>query len=199
MEVFMGADELVTGIGKPISGSQKSARSAMLLGANKEIMKYLEIALTYGDSTVVSAINRMILYSEPVYSVETKGRWFDVDDFTALLNANKQLLSLESSSGPGYVVVPEGDTFAVGDRLTLTSGIIIDKGVKIIGPVYINSGSKINSGCEIGPFVSIGKNTILNDDCKIDDAIVFGEADVPSGSVLNRVVYYKHTSFHEGV
>ena len=199
MEVFLGSDEMVTGIGKRIMDSQRSGRSAMLLGAGKEITKYLDVALTYGDSSVASAINRMILYSEPIYSVDVKGRWFDIDNLTALLNVNKHLVSSESSSGPGYVVFPEGDVFAVRDRLTLTSGITIDKGVRIVGPVYINSGSKIHQGCEIGPFVNLGKNTVLNTDCKIDDSIVFGEAEVPSGSVLNRVVYYNQTSYYEGV
>ena len=199
MEVFIGPEEMITGMEKRVMDSQKIGRSAMLLGGGKEIAKYIDVALTYGDRTIASAINRMILYSEPVYSVETTGYWVDVDDLTALLDVNKHLVRLERSSGPGYVVVPEGDTFAVGDRLTLTSGIIIDKGVRIVGPVYINSGSRIHYGCEIGPFVSLGKNTILNTDCKIDDSIVFGEADVPSGSVLNRAVYYKQTSYYEGV
>ena len=199
MEVFMSADELVTGLGKPILNSQKSGRSAMILGARKEIVKYLEIALTYGDSTVASAINRMILYSEPVYSLETKGIWIDVDDLTALLTVNKHLLSLESSSGPGHVVIPEGDIFTVGNPLTLTSGIVVDDGVRIVGPVYIDSGTKIDHGCEIGPNVSLGKNTKLGTNCKIEDSIVFGDAEVIAGSVLKRVVYYKQTSYRESV
>jgi NDP-sugar pyrophosphorylase family protein len=198
MEIFMGADELVTGIGKPILDSQRSGRSAMLLGAGKEISKYLEIASTYGDSTVASAINRMILYSEPVYYLETKGEWFDIDNLTALLNVNKHLLNKESSGGPGYVVVPKGDTFAVGDRLTLTSGIKIDRGVRIIGPVYIDAGTKVDHGCTIGPYVYLAKNTRVESNCKIEDAIVFGNAKVMAESQLNRVVYYKQTSFHEG-
>jgi mannose-1-phosphate guanylyltransferase len=199
MAVFMDENELVVGLEKPISESQKSGRSVMLLGANQEIMKYLEIALTYGDSTIASAINRMILYSEPVYSIETKGKWFDVDDLTALLNVNIHLLRIKSSSGPGHVFVPDGDTFAVGDRLTLTSGIMIDKDVRIVGPVYIDSGSKIDHGCEIGPFVSLGRNTKLNANCKIEDSIVFGNAEVRPESILNRVVYYEQTSFREDI
>ena len=199
MEVFMGEDERVMGVGKPILDSKQSGRSAMLLGAGKEISKYLGIASTYGDSTVASAINRMILYSEPIYYVETKGTWFDIDNLTALIDVNNHLLDMETSGGPGYVVVPKGDTFSVGDRLTLTSGIKIDTGVRIIGPVYIDSATKIDHGCIIGPYVYLAKNTKVNANCKIENAIVFGDAEIMTNSHLNRVVYYKNTSFHEGV
>jgi NDP-sugar pyrophosphorylase family protein len=198
MEVFMGVDERVTGIEQPILDSERSGRSAMLLGAGKEISKYLEIASTYGDTTVASAINRMILYSEPIYYLETTGKWFDIDNLTALLDVNNHLLDMESSGGPGHVVVPKGDTFTVGDHLTLTSGIKVDIGVRMIGPVFIDSATKIDHDCIIGPYAYLAKNTKVNANCKIENAIVFGDAEIAADSHLNRVVYYKQTSFHEG-
>jgi len=81
-----------------------------------------------------------------------------------------------------------GDTIEVGDIISMPSGIILDRGVKIIGPAYIGKHSRIDEGAIIGPRASLGKKTHIPEKCKVVNSILFDSPALQKGAQYRNII-----------
>ena len=181
---------LISGLGEPVGADQHFGKSAMLVVASSKFLEFCVNGLAEGHRTVASVITDSINHGLEIHPIEVKGKWFDIDSISELLKANRFFLRNYESDSEDCIYVPENDTMEIGERLELSSGIILQKGVRIIGPTIILQGCEIGENSVIGPYVSLGVNSKVSQGCTIRESILLASSKTsPSVNLSNIVVY----------
>ncbi len=194
------ADELgkLGGVGMPITGNSEVGVSMMALVVDERFVEQCIAGVLSGESSVVAVLNRAIAAGENVGYYQSEAPWADIDDVTALLDANALVLRSSTTHSVGDVYVPQGDRVEVGEDLTAAREVRLSRGVTLEGPVLIQAGSSIGIGCSVGPDVSIGPQCRIGDRCDLRRTVVFAGATVMTGVGLDGAVVSGTTIVEEG-
>ena len=171
----------------------------MLLAFSSGFPAYCEECLNKGDTTVVTALNSLILSQNSVFAHPVNEQWYDVDTINDALKANKYLLETCVTPDSNSVFVPLGDSMEVGDSVSLSSGISLGSSVILKGPCLISKNSLIAAHCTIGPNVSIGESTIIGASSVLHDVSIFGDSEIPTNSKINNALVYQSEIYPEVV
>jgi NDP-sugar pyrophosphorylase family protein len=183
----------IVNIGDVLPSTKTStAKSAMLLIANKTLVAYCEAALARGESRLVSVLNAMIRDGIPIYTYNVKSTWFDVDSISDILQVNRYLLAEPGARNTEkYMFVPQHDLMEIDNQIEMKGlDIIVEKDVVLRGPVLLSSGIMIAENCRIGPNVTIGSSVRIANDCEIMDSLVQDGSRVEAGRrISNSIVF----------
>lgn len=185
----------ILGVQKRVENEDTIATSAMFMVIKSEFVEHCKRALERGATTVVSVLNNLIHEGYSVQSFPIDAVWFDLDTIQDFLDANRYYLKSALVQYKDAIFVPVGDTMEIGNPLNFDSGIVIESGVCLQGPCLIDRESHIGENCIIGPYTSIGRGTIVEDQCEIKDAILFGNSHVPANSRYHSIVVNDSTIF----
>jgi len=169
--VYIGNNLEVKGVVVPVKKWAKTAKSIGIMYATSEFLKYVEKAVEKGKTKIIDAINIAIKEEMEIKATYVRDQnWFDVDDVSTLLEANKHYL----------------------ENLLHTDSKWNIPNVKIIPPVLLGDEVSIEGNCEIGPYVSIDKKVQIGEKCKLKNIIVLKESKIPPKKVLFDGVFYKN-------
>lgn len=93
-----------------------------------------------------------------LYGYITEDYWCDLGTPESYLSAVKDIFS--------------GKVFGIKYENILSKNVVISENVKLIPPVYIGENTILNGNCEIGPFVSVGKDCII-ENSKIKNTVLW--------------------------
>ena len=198
-DVSIDSDDRIISIRGGSDGAPRKAKSAMLLAFSSGFPAYCEECLNKGDTTVVTALNSLILSQNSVFAHPVNEQWYDVDTINDALKANKYLLETCVTPDSNSVFVPLGDSMEVGDSVSLSSGISLGSSVILKGPCLISKNSLIAAHCTIGPNVSIGESTIIGASSVLHDVSIFGDSEIPTNSKINNALVYQSEIYPEVV
>ncbi|MFW9799504.1 MAG: sugar phosphate nucleotidyltransferase [Candidatus Thorarchaeota archaeon] len=193
--LHLSEDGHVIGFDRTTNDTRKTGRSVMSSVAEGIFLEHMQRALAKGHTTVSSALNQLIGEGYHVVSVPVSGYWFDIDDFTDLLAANQHLLQNLKLSPDDSLFVPSGDTIHVDNRDEISPGITLGLGSQITGPTLVLAGTKLGPRCRVGPNVSLSRNTVLQEGCRIDNSILFGNALVSKSSKVHNAIVHGQAIF----
>jgi mannose-1-phosphate guanylyltransferase len=197
--VSVNKEGRIVGLGEPSpAGEISTGRSAMLLIADRTIVRYCQTALARGESRLVSVLNAMIYDGVPIYCYNVQGEWFDVDSLSDILRINRYFLAKpDVRDTEKCIFIPHGDLMEIGDSLTMkNSDIMIDRGVLLRGPVLLSTGTRIAEKCRIGPNVTIGSFVRIAGNCEIIDALVQDNSVVQAGSRIQNSIVCGAQTYH---
>ena len=75
---------------------------------------------------------------------------------------------------------------------------VIESGVKIIGPVIIGDNCKIAAGSIIGPCTTIGNNSIIENECTINNSTVFTKVKIGANTNIQHSVIGENVIIEKG-
>lgn len=174
--IFIGNDLEVKGLITPVKKWTRTAKSMGIMYVTSEFLKYVEKAVEKGKTKITDAINIAIKEGMEIKAIYVRDQnWFDIDNISILLEANKhyleKLLHIDRKWG-----IPD---------------------VKIFHPVLLGDEVHIEENCEIGPYVSIDKKVQIGEKCKLKNAIVLKESKIPPRSILFDGIFYKDTFYRK--
>jgi mannose-1-phosphate guanylyltransferase len=135
----------------------------------------------------------LVAANAPFFGVSCNFQWVDIGQTPDYYEAIRKVLKGEVNdvSVPGTEVAP-------GIWMGLNVRINLDK-VKIQPPVYIGGSTWINDGVTIVGPSAIGSGCILNENCTIDQSVIFDYTQVARGVNLSRrMVLGKYCISSEG-
>ncbi len=188
--IHMSEDGQVRGFDEITNDTRETGRSIMASVAEGTLLGHMKRALAKGHNTVSSALNQLIAEGYHVASVPVSGYWFDIDDFSDLLTANRHLLQNLKLPPEDSLFVQSGDTIHSEDRTEIAPTITLGHGTHITGPTVVFAGTTIGPKCRIGPNVSLSRNTVVQEGCQIDNSILFGNALVSKSSRVDNTVVH---------
>ncbi|MGV9169306.1 MAG: sugar phosphate nucleotidyltransferase [Promethearchaeia archaeon] len=189
-EVFLKKDDLVAGLGMPITEYDFKARSAMLMIISKDAYSRLIESSKSGMRNLSDALNYLIDNGVQVGSLQVEEQWFDIDTVEDMLQANQYVLHHMRESADTAILILSGDSMEFGETLTLPGDVFIERGVSLEGPVLIQKNSHIQGNTQIGPDVVVGKGTRIGAGCSIDNAVLFHQAKLNTHMKLQGGVVY---------
>ncbi len=188
--VHSDESDLISGLNLSKSSSA-IGRCTMVIATNRGFLRYCDIAKQAGENRILSSINRMIAYNEPVRPAFVDGSWFDLDTIHDLLAANRYLLNEFTQHSAETIFVPSGDTIEISDRMNLAADIVVHPGVSLVGPLVISRESRIASNAIVGPYVSVGTGSSIGEECTISNSILFDSVVAPANRTLDGVVVHE--------
>jgi len=193
--VSIGSSGRILGIQRRTDNEVTISTSAMFMVIKSGFVDHCKRALERGATTAVSVLNNIIDEGHSVQSFPIDEKWFDLDTIRDILEANRYYLESAFVQYQDSIFLHAGDTMEIGNPLNLDSGIVMGKGVCLKGPCLIDRDSQIGDECVIGPYTSIGRGTIIDEQCTIQDATIFGNSHVPSHSRYHSIVMNDSTDF----
>ena len=186
----------ITGIGDLPIGSKRIGRSAMVLVTERDVISSFRTSLETGENRVLDAINDIIIDGLLVKPAIVDGSWMDIDTLNSLHKANSELLSRPGFTKADFIQVSGGDEMEVGDAIRMKTGTVLDRGVRLVGPVRIAPDCQIGARSIVGPNVSMDVKTRIEERCEISNSILFGDARVSSEKEFEQTVVYGNTLYH---
>jgi len=186
--VSIGSSGRILGIKRRAENEDTIATSAMFMVVKSGFVDYCKRSLEGGATTAVSVLNDVIDEGHSVQSFPITEKWFDLDTIQDILEANRYYLESAFVQYQDTIFLHAGDTMEIGNPLNLDSGIAIEEGVCLKGPCLIDRASQIGEDCIIGPHTSIGRGTIVGEQCEIQDASIFRNSHVPSHSRYHSIL-----------
>nr|KXH72845.1 MAG: hypothetical protein AM324_00560 [Candidatus Thorarchaeota archaeon SMTZ1-83] len=168
----------------------ETGRSVMMSIIERVLLGRLREALEVGHETMSSAVNQMISEGFEVTPVKVSGYWSDVDSLLDVLETNQSLLQDVVTSPEDGLFIRPGRTFHADDHRGPASQTLLGPGTRIVGPVLISPDSKVGSRCLVGPSVSLSEHTEVEDDCQIENAVLFGRGSVRKKSRIQDAIVY---------
>ncbi len=110
----------------------------------------------------------LLAEKKKLFTFEAKGYWCDVGGIEAYMKCQRDVID-----GKLRIVDIVGKT-----------PCNLGKEIRIIPPVYIDSGAEISSGAELGPYAFIGKKCTVGKGAKIRYSTVLENACIYDGSML---------------
>ncbi|MHA1576054.1 MAG: NTP transferase domain-containing protein [Candidatus Thorarchaeota archaeon] len=196
-DVYINDKGHISGLGEQVGTDQLIGKSAMLVVASSKFLELCVSSLADNHRTVASVITRSIESGLVIHPIEIQGKWFDIDSISELIKANRFFLSTYESDSENHIYVPENDTMEIGESLELNSGIKLQKGVRIIGPAIISQGCDVEANSVIGPFVSLGTDSRVSQDCTIRESILLDSSITSPAVTLSNVVVFGNRIFQE--
>jgi len=177
--------------------NHETGRSVMMSILESALLERLNQALEDGHETMSSALNQMISEGYEVTHVPVSGYWSDIDNIIDVLETNQRLLQNMEASPEVGLFVQAGRTFSADDSRESTSQALLGHGTRIVGPVLISPSSEVGSRCIVGPNVSLSEGTKVEDDCQIDNAVLFGDALVPKKARVQSAIVFDRLQLSE--
>lgn len=195
--VFTDDSGTLVGIGKSIKPYSREGGSAMMFMAKAEFLDYCRSALDGGHSRVLDVMNQALQRGVRARAYPMVQRWFDVDTILDLIQVNSYLLS-ESLRGPSdHIFVPTGDVMEIGEELRTRTGIHLNRGTHLYGPMLLAPGCVVGADAKIGPDVFLDENTRVGSGCHLKRLVASGESTIPDGMLLENVVMFR-SKIHSG-
>lgn len=188
----------IRGFAKSVSNSKDAfGRSAMLIAGGPDAKKAFKKGLHEGEATVAGAIARMTSKSDRILPVIVEGYWKDLDTVDDILDALPYTI-LHTSPNSHSISVQEGDAIEVGDIISMPSGIVLNRNVKITGPAHVDENCTISEGARIGPSVSLAKGTYIPRNCSVTNAILFNNPPLQEGDQIRNAIVQANSIMHGG-
>ncbi len=185
----------VLGIQRQGKKENTIATSAMFMVINSDFVDHCKRALKRGATNAAVVLNNVIDEGHFVQSFPITEKWFDLDTIQDILEANRFYLESAYVQYQNNIFLHAGDTMEIGNPLNLDSGTVIEKGVCLKGPCFIDRESHIGEDSIIGPYASIGRGTVIGNQCEIQDATLFRNSHVPDHSKYHSIVMNDSTIF----
>lgn len=174
--VYIGDNIELKGIVTPVKKWKRTAKSMGIMYATSKFLEYVEKAVKKGKTKITDAVNIAIKEGMEIKTICVRDKnWFDVDNVSTLLEANKHYLK---------------NVLHIDRRWNVPD-------VKIIPPVLLGDEVFIQENCEIGPYVSIGKKVQIGAKCKLKNTIVLKKSKIPPETLLFNGVFYKNDFYSE--
>jgi NDP-sugar pyrophosphorylase family protein len=195
--VHLGTNGSVVGFNQGGLSNHETGRSVMMSIIERALLDRLNEALEDGHESVSSVVNQMISEGFEVAHVPVSGYWSDIDSIIDVLEANQRLLQNVEASPEVGLFVQAGRTFHADDSRESASQVLLGHGTRVVGPVLISFDSEVGSRCLVGPNVSLSEGTKVEDDCQIDNAVLFGGALVPKKTRVKSAIVYDRLRLSE--
>lgn len=186
-----GISRFVSTATKPM---EALGRSAMLVAGGRDARGTFKKALQEGETTVAEAITK-IASNSIIAPVAVEGYWKDIDTVNDMLETIPYTI-MNTETPRSSITVQDNDIIEVGEEISMSSGIVLSRSVKIIGPVYIGENSQVDEGAVIGPMVSLGKNTHIPKKCTVVNSILFGSPFLQIGSQIRDAILQSDNLMH---
>jgi NDP-sugar pyrophosphorylase family protein len=195
--VRLGANGSVVGFNQDGVSNHETGRSVMMSILERPLLDRLNEALEDGHETVSSAVSQMITEGFEVAHVPVSGYWSDTDNIHDVLETNQHLLQNMKASPEVGLFVEAGHTLRADDIRESVSQALLGHGTSIVGPVLICPHSVVGSNCIVGPNASLSEGTKVEDDCQIENAVLFGSALVPRKARIQSAIVYDRLQLSE--
>ncbi|MFX0044703.1 MAG: NTP transferase domain-containing protein [Candidatus Hermodarchaeota archaeon] len=187
----------VVAFNKDVLSNHEAGRSVMMSIIERPLLDRLNEALENGHASVSSAVNQMISEGFEVGHVPVSGYWSDIDNILDVLDTNQRLLQGVEASPEVGIFVQAGRTFYADDSRESLPQDLVGHGTRIVGPVLISPDSVVGSRCIVGPNASLSEGTRAEDDCQIENAVLFGHALVPKKARVRSAIVYDRLQLSE--
>ncbi len=169
-------------------------RSAMLLLAPPSFLDLCRTKLASGSTTVRNVLEDMVTSDMNVVSCPINGYWSDVDSLSDLLRVNIDLLQNHQPT-PQQLYLPPKDELEIGESLTLPSGIQLEAGSHLRGPLLFDGAISIHEGSVIGPNVCIYGRSSIQRDTSITESVIFGNSTIEVGSYMSQMIVHDSVKY----
>lgn len=178
------------------------------LANNPGVMQSVEVgAMPPEEAELAESLSRMIRRGGMVTAVETQHLFYDLDKPWHLLEANQSFLHYlggklrQNQIHSKARIHPEAE---IDGYLAAEEGVIVGKGVKIKGNLWVGANTKIIDGAIIGGDVSIGGESVIREYCRIEGGSSIGSRCVVGhcaefGGVLMDGAYSYHYGEYWGI
>jgi NDP-sugar pyrophosphorylase family protein len=185
--VLNGTPLTVDSDNRVICVGEGAVRSAMMVVAGTSFLNYCKEALAAGANRILQVMEHMLSDGQAVRAYRVEGYWHDIDTIPDLLSANRHLLK-QQLSGHGGLLISEDDVVDSGELVANDLGIKIGSGTRLRGPCLISPKCEIAPNSIVGPNVYMDRETLVDDQCTITDAILFDRARINQGTKISSVV-----------
>jgi mannose-1-phosphate guanylyltransferase/phosphomannomutase len=120
-----------------------------------------------------------------LYGYLAKGFWTDIGSVEGFLEASRWLLN---KVAPHISPTADVNRARIRGSVWIGDGTILETGVKIQGPVYIEGSCTIQKGVSMNPGTMLKRKVIVGDDSTINGAVVFDSTEIHSKVVLNQCI-----------
>lgn len=188
--VRLGMHGSVVGFNQYGLSNDETGRSVMMLIIERPLVDQLKEALEDGHASVSSAVNQIISEGFEVAHVPVSGHWSDIDNTFDVLETNQRLLQGVEASPELGLFVQAGRILNADDCRESSSEALVGNETHIVGPVLISPDSTVGSRCLLGPNVSLSEGAKVEDDCQVENAVLFGRAIVPRKARIQSAIVY---------
>jgi len=128
---------------------------------------------------------RILRMKRSMYGYRARGFWTDVGNVEGFLEASKWLLKKLSHS-----ISPTADVAQATIKGTVSIGdeTILEKGVKIKGPVYIENSCTIHKDAKLEPSTMVKRGVSIGSLSTLNGALVFDSTNIHSKVILNKCI-----------
>ena len=139
---------------------------------------------------------RLLKDNIPMYGYITDEYWCDIGDINSYIKTHEDLLNKK--------VRADFLSEEVNDGVWIGEGTFVERGVKIVPPVYIGKNCKIKEGSVIESYSVIGDNSYIDNNCSLKRTItwdmVFLSSDVETRKsiICDSVQIKDNTKLFEG-
>jgi len=128
---------------------------------------------------------RILDMKKPLYGYRARGFWTDVGNVEGFLEASEWLLRKLSHS-----ISPTADIAQATIKGTVSIGdeTILEKGVRIQGPVYIEDSCTIHKDARLEPGTMVKRGVSIGSLSTLSGALVFDSTNIHSKVILNRCI-----------
>ncbi|UCH04907.1 MAG: NDP-sugar synthase [Candidatus Thorarchaeota archaeon] len=195
--VCLGTNGSIVGFNQDGLSNHETVRSAMMSIIERPLLDRLKEAWEDGHASVSSAVNKMISEGFEVAHVPVSGYWSDIDNILDVLETNQRLLQSVEVSPEVGLFVQAGRTFYADDIREPALQDLVGHGTRVVGPVLISPDSVVGPRCIVGPNASLSEGTKVEDDCQIENAVLFGRALVPKKARVQSAILYDRLQLSE--
>ena len=143
-----------------------------------EVFDFMDEAKAYDWSGDI--FPRLLDEGKAIYGFVMDGYWSDIGSLQQYRDAHEHMLG-------GQVDLPIPGEFG-SEGIHLGTNCSIAPGVNLIPPVCLGDGVKVKRGAQVGPYVSIGDNTLLEEDSIVVRSVVWQNAYIGSAATVRSAI-----------
>ncbi|MFA9445122.1 sugar phosphate nucleotidyltransferase [Egicoccus sp. AB-alg6-2] len=128
---------------------------------------------------------------------------FVADGVWADLGTPERFLAGQRLALSGAMRWPTLDAFdGDAEGVRLASGVVVEEGAKLVGPLLLEPGVRVHAGAEVGPDVVLGAGVQVGRNARLQDSVVLAssviEADVEADGLLAGIEVHVGRGVHVG-
>ena len=133
----------------------------------------------------------MLRNNEPLYGFLAAGYWSDIGNLNQYRQTHYDMLNKRVN-----VPMTGRELFP---NVWVGTGVSIEDGTMIIGPVSIGDGAVIRKGAKINPYTIIGSHTLISDEASLKRSIIWNDVFIGNGCELRGVTVANGTQIEADV